>query len=314
MIPSLDPSAVEEKLRTLIARYRAKNITVEEVKRRIYESDGNPMEASNRFQKWWYNTFPKRKTHAADMEEMNELLQAFADAWNVFPHRSLDGKSPQEKMQEYASESKGGRSDAETEVICGGSRMTMDEYETMLKEMEKVQKPFRKWVKEEALPAYRKFLEHKFRSKKTIAKHHEVADIFLERVLHVGFVDYEQIRPAFVVWEFPEWWQTHFLESSLTEDQVWSSLCDFLWFTECILKRSIPGVWEEAEGDGHEGCDDVTCPYCGSGNVEPVEEEADDLPDDVRTMKAGRNDPCPCRAKKPDGSPLKYKHCHGKAV
>jgi preprotein translocase subunit SecA len=26
----------------------------------------------------------------------------------------------------------------------------------------------------------------------------------------------------------------------------------------------------------------------------------------------GRNDPCPCGAKKEDGSPVKYKHCHGK--
>ncbi len=26
----------------------------------------------------------------------------------------------------------------------------------------------------------------------------------------------------------------------------------------------------------------------------------------------GRNDPCPCGAKKPDGTPIKYKHCHGK--
>jgi len=30
------------------------------------------------------------------------------------------------------------------------------------------------------------------------------------------------------------------------------------------------------------------------------------------TGKVGRNDPCPCGAKKPDGRPVKYKHCHGK--
>jgi len=28
--------------------------------------------------------------------------------------------------------------------------------------------------------------------------------------------------------------------------------------------------------------------------------------------KIGRNDPCPCGAKKSDGTPVKYKHCHGK--
>ncbi|MFA6473887.1 MAG: preprotein translocase subunit SecA [Patescibacteria group bacterium] len=29
-------------------------------------------------------------------------------------------------------------------------------------------------------------------------------------------------------------------------------------------------------------------------------------------QKVGRNDPCPCGAKKPDGTPKKYKQCHGK--
>lgn len=28
--------------------------------------------------------------------------------------------------------------------------------------------------------------------------------------------------------------------------------------------------------------------------------------------KVGRNDPCPCGAKKSDGRPIKFKHCHGK--
>ncbi len=28
--------------------------------------------------------------------------------------------------------------------------------------------------------------------------------------------------------------------------------------------------------------------------------------------EVGRNDPCPCGAKHPDGRPKKYKHCHGK--
>lgn len=30
--------------------------------------------------------------------------------------------------------------------------------------------------------------------------------------------------------------------------------------------------------------------------------------------KIGRNDPCPCGAKKSDGTPLKYKYCHGKGA
>jgi preprotein translocase subunit SecA len=31
-----------------------------------------------------------------------------------------------------------------------------------------------------------------------------------------------------------------------------------------------------------------------------------------QNKNVGRNDPCPCGAKHPDGRPIKYKHCHGK--
>ncbi len=36
------------------------------------------------------------------------------------------------------------------------------------------------------------------------------------------------------------------------------------------------------------------------------------LPTEAQRAKVGRNDPCPCGAKHPDGRPIKYKHCHGK--
>ncbi|MDD3102439.1 MAG: preprotein translocase subunit SecA, partial [Patescibacteria group bacterium] len=39
-----------------------------------------------------------------------------------------------------------------------------------------------------------------------------------------------------------------------------------------------------------------------TNNAEPIDSK----------QKVGRNDPCPCGAKKPDGTPIKYKHCHGK--
>ena len=34
----------------------------------------------------------------------------------------------------------------------------------------------------------------------------------------------------------------------------------------------------------------------------------------VSGQKVGRNDPCPCGAKKEDGRPIKYKHCLGRNV
>ncbi|MFA6416196.1 MAG: preprotein translocase subunit SecA [Candidatus Paceibacterota bacterium] len=54
-------------------------------------------------------------------------------------------------------------------------------------------------------------------------------------------------------------------------------------------------------------------------SIEAVKEGADNIVagngnNNIQSSepKVGRNDPCPCGAKKPDGTPVKYKHCHGK--
>ena len=47
-------------------------------------------------------------------------------------------------------------------------------------------------------------------------------------------------------------------------------------------------------------------------NADNIGEHPHDISDNQRSgVKLGRNDPCPCGAKKPDGRPVKYKHCHG---
>ena len=57
----------------------------------------------------------------------------------------------------------------------------------------------------------------------------------------------------------------------------------------------------------HEVHTDITAlPGADPLNAGDVPKTATDGP------KVGRNDPCPCGAKKSDGMPLKYKHCHGK--
>jgi len=86
-----------------------------------------------------------------------------------------------------------------------------------------VQKPFRNWVEKYLLPKYKESLGQDY--KKAIAKKHfEVADIFFERVLHVGFIEFNQIRKEFIQKEFPHWWQTHVLMSNLSEREVLNSL------------------------------------------------------------------------------------------
>ena len=48
-----------------------------------------------------------------------------------------------------------------------------------------------------------------------------------------------------------------------------------------------------------------------SGEGEPAEQVRAKVRDESG-HKVGRNDPCPCGAVKADGTPVKYKHCHGK--
>ena len=54
--------------------------------------------------------------------------------------------------------------------------------------------------------------------------------------------------------------------------------------------------------------------YSRSGVGAQMQQEATRQEPATNSSKVGRNDPCPCGAKKPDGRPVKYKHCHGKNV
>jgi len=290
MFPLLDPTEVEQRLQQLIEKHKPKNISVQEIRRRIFESnDEDTMKEINLFNKWWFQCFRTVNENA-----FKELLSAFQDAWNSFPHSSLAGKSPQQVMQEevkkHPTVAKHMREGDMPTVTVGGVTRSWDDHCKMIKEMERLQKPFKSWIEKQALPNYQRFLKTKYKTKKTIEKHYDVADHFFRRVLHVGFLDFEEIRPAFAVWEFPEWWPSHILYSNLTEDQVWSSLCDFFWFAEIVLHRSIPNIWEEAEGED---------PLFDDPNM-PAPIHTPDVP------KTGRNDLCAC------GSGKKFKKCCGR--
>jgi len=215
---------VEKNLSRLLKKYKlSEKLSLEMIKDWILNNEGeSAMDASNRFQKKWYKYFARVK----DIDEMNNVLRHFADAWNYFPHQSLGGKSPSQVMaEEIKKQPKQARGqDREMpKIIVGGHEMEWEEYQKMLKEMELLQRPFRNWVEKHLLPKYRKCLEQDYK-KATAKKHFEVSDIFFERVLHVGFIEFNQIRKEFIQKEFPRWWQTHVLMSNLSEREVLNSL------------------------------------------------------------------------------------------
>lgn len=188
------------------------------------------MEAVNRFNKKCLRLFPE----PADLDEANRILHVFMDAWNYFPHKALGGKSPNDRVQEAmktmpAKEKNDGRM---PKVIIGNVEMEWEDYQKMLREIEKAQKPFKKWIEQEMLPKYKKYLSQVVKSKRTRESTYDVAERFFDRTLHVGFVTLEDVRSDFIQHDFPRWWPTHILYSNLNPTQVKKSLQKLFAFLE----------------------------------------------------------------------------------
>jgi hypothetical protein len=230
--------SIEKNLQKVLDRYRlSQRLTVEMVKNWVFYDDGDSaLDASNRFQKKWFKYFVKVK----NIDELNDIMQVFVDAWNTFPHKSLGGKSPSQIMYKALKRDADfkNKSQKMPDVIVGGQKMSWDEYWAMIRVMEKVQIPFKNWVAKDLLPKYRQFLQADL-GIKAMKKHMEVADIFFERAMHLGFIEFDQLRKNFVQEEFPKWWQTHVLMSGLSEKEVLSSLQKLFQFISFEYRKDI---------------------------------------------------------------------------
>lgn len=83
---------VENKLKELISQYNLEKVlTVGAVKDLIWEEEGD--EAFDGF-------IQKTFSYFKDVKELNSVLQVFNDAWNYFPHKCLNGKSPMQVTEE----------------------------------------------------------------------------------------------------------------------------------------------------------------------------------------------------------------------
>lgn len=227
------PKLVEKDLKALFKKYGIQNkITIEQIKKWIWNATGPAMEASNKYHKKCLQLFPEPE----DIDKMNDVLQVFVAAWNYFPHKELGGKSPndimQEEMKKMPKENRENK--GMPKVRVGGREMEWDDFQEMLKKMEKAQKPFKKWIDKDVMPKYKKYLKQMVKSARSRESHYDVADIFFQRVLHVGFVEFEQIRPTFIQEEFPHWWPTHVMYSNLKPSQVRKSLGKLFTFIELV--------------------------------------------------------------------------------
>ncbi|MEK7144309.1 MAG: hypothetical protein AAB794_00385 [Patescibacteria group bacterium] len=98
MYKSKTIAEVERALEAIIKKHTlAPDVSVASIRKLVAnDTDGDAKRASSQFT----NAVLKHLEHVSDMNELNEALQVFMDAWNHFPHPVLGGKSPVEMMQE----------------------------------------------------------------------------------------------------------------------------------------------------------------------------------------------------------------------
>ncbi|MBU0705644.1 hypothetical protein KJ657_03990 [Patescibacteria group bacterium] len=173
---------VENALNALFKKYKIQDkVDVETIKKWIWNAKGEGIEPVNKYQKKCFQIFPEPE----DIDEMNDILQVFVDAWNHFPHKELGRKAPCDR---------------------------------------------------DALPKYKKYLGQLIKGKKRQVDYYDVAHIFFERALHLGFVDLASIRPAFIQEEFPAWWPTHVMYSNYKPAQVRKALETLFMFLALVYK------------------------------------------------------------------------------
>lgn len=245
--PKTQKSA-ELKLQKFIDKYNLSDkLSVEEIKKWVYEEKGHGLESINLFQKKIIECFDEKVI--SQERKINEVLDVMMDVWNFFPHKSLGGKSPNEMvMQSVKDFNKAAKQIVKQEVdtgaknmpdiICGGQKMKWDDYWAMIKEMEKRQEPFKNWVEKEVLPKYEKFLTSAVvKNKKD--DYYAVADSFFNRALNLGFIEFNQIRIDFIHKEFPHWFPTHVLFVNLTKKEILEALKKLFEFLNLVFDIDI---------------------------------------------------------------------------
>lgn len=233
--------SIEIKIQQMINKYHLQDkLKLVDIKKWIYEEKGHALETVNKFQEKMFSFFNPDKLNDSDWDI---IIDTIMDAWNYLPHKSLNGGAPYQMVRGFDSETGkietiNEKTGPESDIICGGVKMKWDNYWEMIKEMEKQQKLFKKWVEGDVLPKYKKFLE-KMVAKNKRDDYYEVADIFFERAMKIGFIEFKDIRREFVQKEFPHWWLTHVLFSNYKSKQVLVALRKMFEFLELVYQVDI---------------------------------------------------------------------------
>jgi hypothetical protein len=92
--PLIDPEIFQKDLQLFIM-FSGIPTTVADIKKRIFHAETLNMHGNRDYNEWFISLLEGK-----NIELTQEILDIFTTAWNVFPHQTLGGLSPQEKTQQ----------------------------------------------------------------------------------------------------------------------------------------------------------------------------------------------------------------------
>jgi len=214
----LDIKEVEERLSKFITKLKLEEkwISVSYIKDFVYKFD-LPTNQINQAYLGKFIDLLHRDIADKDFEEAVIILN---DVWNVFPHKDLNDKSPQDKFLEFEKDNKN------TE-----KELTKEEklYEEHFKKAEEGLMGYLDWAFEEVLPKYEQYIKKlKVKNKNKIVG---IAGFFLEMCGKMGFFEFNRLAPDLIS-DFPDIFLKSVQDSKLSRKDVEEYLNSFLLFLE----------------------------------------------------------------------------------
>lgn len=143
-------------------------------------------------------------------------MKCFNDAWNCFPQKILDGKSPQdlffdEKMKE------------DNKSLTKEEQMIKEHYDYAMEHLDE----YIDWVSKECLPKYESYLKND--QSKDWDSMVGVAGVFLEMCGRLGFFKIHNLDPRFIE-DFPNMFRASVIGPEISKKEIAGYLKNFLEF------------------------------------------------------------------------------------
>lgn len=212
----LDSKKVEEELRVLITDLKIEDkISVKWIKDFTYNFDLPTNQVSKKYFGKLMSLLPRNIKE----EDMAKAMKIFSDAWNCFPQKIIDGKSPQDMHFDEIEK----LNNKNPKILTEEEKMIQNHFEYAEKHLDE----YLRWTSEEIIPKYESYLKNNNLDK--IDYRMGVVKAFLETCGRYGFFEIANLHPMFIN-EFPDIFSESFIGPKISKEKISIYLGDFLNF------------------------------------------------------------------------------------